>query len=135
MKELDELKQEYQQGKLKHLETELEEFIKKHETEIKRFTEYFNTQLYHKINIDTGLRWYLTLQKSFNLKNEMNEQLEEIKKEIWYRKQEKIELKPDDIAKNWVLKHSAGWRDHRVLQIVYVYLQDKEKYLKLFTEL
>lgn len=131
MTEFDELEQEYKSGKLDKIKSDLEAFIKKYDMEIKRFVQKINSEMHHKISIDQGIRWYLTLNQSINLTNESKDQIEEIKKEIWYRREEHSQKPEEEIAKDWIKKHARGWRSHRILQTVYAYSQEKEKYLKL----
>lgn len=131
MTEFDELVQEYGQGKLDPIKKDLESFIKKNDLEIQRFIQKVNSKLYYKISVDQGIRWYLTLSQSINLATESKAQIEEIQREIWYRREEHSQKPVEEIAIDWIKKHAAGWRNHRALQIVYVYSQEKEKYLKL----
>jgi DNA polymerase/3'-5' exonuclease PolX len=131
MTEFDELKQEYESGKLDHIKRDLEGFIKKHDIEIKRFVQKLNSKMHHKISIDQGLRWYLIFSQTINTTSESKDQLEEIKREIWYRCEEGVKKPVDEIAKDWIAKHAAGWRDHRILQTIYAYTQESEKYLAL----
>ncbi len=131
MTEFDELEQEYKSGKLDQIKSDLEAFIKKHDMEIKRFVQKLNSKMHHKISIDQGIRWYLTLNQSINHTNESKDQVEEIKKEIWYRCEEGVKKPIEEIAKDWIAKHAAGWRNHRILQTIYVYARESEKYLAL----
>jgi len=124
-KELEELKQEYAEGKLEGIKDGLESFIRRYKAPIKQFSEQ------HKLSIDLGLRCYILLGRSIDTRKENLDQLEEIKKELWYRREENSALPESKIIKDWTEKYAAGWRDHRVMQIIYVYLQDKEKYLAL----
>ncbi|MEM4263332.1 MAG: hypothetical protein QW666_00355 [Candidatus Woesearchaeota archaeon] len=124
MNELDELKQEYATGKLEHIKKDLETFIKKNDLEIIRFCSKSN------IPLDIGLRWYIILSKTINIANENMDQLEEMKKEVWYRREEGSRRKTEEIMIDWIKKHSGGWRSHRMLQVVYVYHMEKERYLK-----
>ena len=124
-RELEELSEEYASGKLDKIKGDLEMFIKSHKAPIKQFTAQ------HSLNLDIGLRWYIFRKKTINSKQENLDQIDEIQKELWYRHEEDPS-KPDfAIWQDWMQKHAAGWRDHRVLQIIYVYLQDKERYLAL----
>lgn len=131
MTEFDELKQEYASGRLDHIKRDLESFIKKNDLEIVRFVQNLNSKMHHKISTDQGLRWYLLLSQTINTASESKDQIEEIQKEIWYRCEEGVKKPRDEIAKDWIAKHAAGWRDHRILQIIYAYAQESEKYLKL----
>jgi hypothetical protein len=131
MAELDELEQEYLDGKLDHIKSDLEAFVKKNDMEIQRFIQKLNSKMHHKISIDQGLRWYLVLSQTINTTSESKDQIEEIQREIWYRCEEGTKKPKDEIAMDWIAKHAAGWRDHRILQVIYVYMQEKEKYLAL----
>ncbi len=124
-RELEELKQEYAEGRLDGIKECLELFIRRYKEPIKKFSEQ------HKLSIDLGLRCYIILGRTIDTRKENLDQLEEIKKELWYRREEKSDLPESAIIKDWTEKHAAGWRDHRVMQIIYVYLQDKERYLAL----
>lgn len=125
MNELDEVKQEYAAGKLDKIKPDLEAFIKKNDLEIQRFSAK------RKIPVDIGLRLYIVLNKTINSPREYLDQAEEMKKELWYRHEENPAIPDSNILLDWVMKHAAGWRSHRVLQIIYVYHMEKEKYLKL----
>ena len=125
MTEFDELKQEYESGKLDKIKGDLESFIKQRDLEIKRFSAKLN------IPIDVGLRWYVILSKTVNTANENLDQIAEMKKEIWYRREEGAKRPTEEIVKEWIIKHSDGWRSHRTMQVIYVYMQDRERYLSL----
>jgi len=131
MTEFDELEQEYKSGKLDQIKSDLEAFIKKNDLEIQRFIQKVNSKLHYKISVDQGIRWYFTLSQSINPATESKDQVEEIQREIWYRREEHSKKPIEEIAIDWIKKHASGWRSHRALQIVYVYARESEKYLAL----
>jgi len=56
----------------------------------------------------------------------------EIEKEKWIRGvREHRSPNPEDVARDWARLYSPSWRQHRILSIIYVFEQEKEKYLKL----
>lgn len=126
-RELDEVNQEYAQGKLEKIKEDLELFIKSHKEPIKAVSARL------KVNLDIALRFYILHKRTINTKKENLDQICEMKKEIWYRHEEDSSKPENEIIADWTRKHAAGWRDHRIIQILFVYLQDKDKYLALLT--
>jgi hypothetical protein len=124
---IETIAEEYQQGKLENVKKDLEFFIKHHKKKIKLFCKKYN------LDLNAGLRVYISYIKTIHSPGEMTDQTEEIKREVWYRREEGSKKTTNEIFLDWIMKHSDGWRSHRLLQIIYVFTQEKEKYLAFLT--
>lgn len=136
MSELEKLDSEYQAGKYRTVEADLEAFIRKHRHQIRRFRDELLGKLKGVTPTDDlAIRWYLLQIRSINPVDEIREELEEIEREIWYqgeRSQGRVDRA--SVARQWCYRHAPGWRDHRVLAIVYCYERNKERYIKILDE-
>jgi hypothetical protein len=133
LKELKEIQQKYERGELDHIKKDLEKFIIAHKHEIKKYKEKLKKYpSLASINDEIALKLYILQHRTINPPREMQEQLEEIKKETWIEG-EKTKKTPDEekVAIEWAKKYAPGWRCHRVTTIIFVFEQDKKRYLSL----
>lgn len=131
MSELHELGREYGDGKLGTVERDLETFILRNRQEILRFRD----QLARKnpgVTDEVACKLYILQIRTLNPVAEIRDQLDEIKREIYYRgRDEQRPVLPDEVAREWCNRHAPGWRDHRVLAIVYCFERCKERLVPL----
>ena len=129
MSELDDIRRQYESGKLDSIKEDLGKFICAHRS---RICEYRAEQERKGLALGddaTAIKFYLLRYRSINPGREIREQLEEIQKEKWIRGV-RLGCPPDDeqVAMEWARTHSAAWREHRVTTIVYVFEQEKERF-------
>ena len=131
MSELDDIRRQYESGRLDSIKEDLGHFICAHRT---RILEYRAEQERKGLNLgdEAAIKFYLLRYRSINPGREIREQLEEIQREKWIRGVRQG-CPPDDqeVAMEWARTHSAAWREHRVTTIVYVFEQEKARYCAL----
>lgn len=133
MGEMDEIKEAYESGKLDHVKTALENFIKTHKNEIKRLKndKTISSRL-GELSDEVAVKLFVLQHRSINPIEEIKEQLTEIEKEKWIQGiHYGCSPNPEQVTKEWANLYSSGWRDHRVLCVIYVFEREKERYLKL----
>lgn len=133
MDELEEIKHDYESGSLNRLREDLEVFIKNHKTDILSFKndEAVKVKL-GEVSDEIAVKLFIQRHRSINPRREIMEQLEEIQREKWIRGiQTGTPPDPQEVAKDWAQRYSPGWRDHRVICIIYVFEREKERYLNL----
>jgi hypothetical protein len=131
MSTLDEIRRRYEAGQLEDIREDLERFLRDHGTRIARFRE---EQRGKGLEVDDELavKLYLIHYRSINPRKEIQDQLEEIRKEAWIRGVNSgCAPDPQEVAQDWARKYSAAWRDHRITTIVYVFERDKDRYLRI----
>jgi hypothetical protein len=131
MSELDDIREQYEQGRLESLKDDLERFLCNHRDRIRAFAaEQVARGL--EIPADSVVKFYILRQRSINPRREIQDQLEEIQREKWIRGiQSGCAPDAQEVAADWARKFSAPWREHRLTTIVYVFERDKDRYLKL----
>ncbi len=131
MSELHELGREYGAGNLGTVERDLESFILRNRQEILRFRD----QLARKspaVTDEVACKLYILQIRTLNPVAEIRDQLREIEAECWIRGQQAgAPISRDDVAREWCNRHAPGWRDHRVLAIVYCFERCKERLVPL----
>lgn len=131
MSEIDDIKAQYEAGRLEDLRGDLERFMVAHREKIRVFAaEQAARGLV--IPIDAAVKFYILRQRSINPRREIQDQLEEIQREKWIRGvQSGCAPDPQEVAADWAKRYSAMWREHRLTTIVYVFEREKSRYLKL----
>lgn len=128
MSDIDDIRQQYESGKLDSIKEDLGLFICTHRTKI---LGYRAEQEEKGLTLpdEAAIKFYITRYRSINPQREIKEQLEEIQKEKWIRGI-LTGRAPDgqEVALEWARTHSAAWRQHRVTTIIYVFEQEKERY-------
>lgn len=131
MSELQDLEREYDSGKLGMIERDLESFILRNRQEILRFRD----QLARKnaaVTDEVACKLYILQIRTLNPVAEIRDQLKEIEVECWIRgEREGKPVSRDQVANEWCRRHAPGWRDHRVLAIVYCFERCKERLVPL----
>ncbi len=131
MTEIDELERDYAAGKFDRIRADLEVFVKNHREQILKFKERLRLKGTPPSD-EVVLKMYIMQIRSINPAEEIKAQLAEIEREIWIRG-ETIGREPDRklIAREWCLRHAPGWRDHRVMEIVFVVDRNRERLIQL----
>jgi hypothetical protein len=131
--ELEEIKMKYERGLLDPIREDLKRFIATHRIEIQRFQTKRGRLGATEMTDELAIKLYIIRHRTINPAREIQEQLEEIKREKWIRG-EKLGREPDaqQVALEWSRQHSAGWRAHRVTSIIYVFERNREEYLRLY---
>ena len=131
MSEIEDIRRQYESGRLDSIKEDLGLFICAHRS---RILEYRAAQEAKGLNLpeDAAIKFYLLRYRSINPGREIREQLEEIQREKWIRGV-MTGCAPDEqaVAQEWARTHSAAWREHRVTTIVYVFEQEKERYCRM----
>ena len=131
MSELDEIRRKYDSGQLDEIREDLAKFLVAHRTRIAAFRVDEEARGV-PLDDETAVKLYLIHLRSINPRREIQEQLEEIRKETWIRGiQGGCAPDPETVANDWARKYSAAWRSHRLTTIVYVFEREKDRYLKL----
>lgn len=131
MSELEDIRELYDSGSLEAIRQDLELFIIAHRAPI---AAYRADQEAKGLALpdDAAIKFYILRHRSINPRRDIEEQLEEIRKEKWIRGVVSGQ-DPDaqQVAREWTRQHSAAWRSHRVTTIVYVFEREKERYVRL----
>ena len=131
MSELDEIREQYEQGRLEPLKGDLERFLCSHRERIRAFGVE-QTARGLDLPAESVVKFYILRQRSINPRREIQDQLEEIQREKWIRGiQSGCEPDAQQVAADWARKYSGPWREHRLTTIVYVFEREKERFLKL----
>lgn len=131
MTELDEIRLEYEAGRLETIKQDLERFLLAHRSEIAdcRAAEERSGR---RLSEAEAVKLFILRHRSIHAAHEIKDQLEEIQREKWIRGV-RTGCAPDaqQVASEWAHAHSAAWRQHRLATILYVFDQEPERYLKL----
>ena len=132
MTEIDEIRAKYETGQLEYIKSDLERFIIAHASEIEQFKRDQVERGLPPITDDTAIKFFIIRNRSINPEREILEQVAEIEREKWIQGV-KTGSAPDPqaVCAEWASKYSAGWRQHRVTIIVYVFEQEKERFLRV----
>ncbi|MBI3270078.1 MAG: hypothetical protein HYZ53_13720 [Planctomycetes bacterium] len=136
MDEFKNLDRDYRNGRFRAIEVDLENFIRKNRENIRRFQEENLRKLKSASPSDAlAIKWYIMQIQTINPVDEIKSQLDEIEKEIWYQAQQHGPgLDRSRVAKEWCRRHAPGWRDHRVLAIIYVLDRNVDRYVQILRE-
>jgi len=135
MTEIDEIRSKYESGQLDYIKTDLERFIIVHAAEIEQYKRDQIERGLPPITDDTAIKFFIIRNRSINPEREILEQVAEIEREKWIQGV-KTGSAPDPhaVCAEWANKYSAGWRQHRVTLIVYVFERDKDRFLRVLHE-
>ena len=135
MSTLDEIRRQYEAGQLEDIRGDLERFLRAHGSRIGCFRDEQRSRG-KEIDDELAVKLYLIHYRSINPRKEIQDQLEEIRKEAWIRGiNSGCAPDPQEVAQDWARKYSAAWREHRVTTIVYVFEREKDRYLRLLQSL
>lgn len=132
MTEIDELDRDYAAGKFAKILKDLESFVKNNRDNILKFKDRLSKLKGSALQDDFVLKMYIMQIRSINPSEEIRAQLGEIEREIWIRG-ETMGKEPDRklIAREWCQRHAPGWRDHRVMEIIYVVDRNRDLLIRL----
>ncbi|MEK7448018.1 MAG: hypothetical protein AAB019_00875 [Planctomycetota bacterium] len=130
---LGKLEQEFCSGKFSNIEKDLELFIIQHKNDIKRFRDTELTKIKDTgVSDELAIKLFIMRTRSINPLEEIKLELDEIEKEIWYQGEKTNGLiNREQVTKKWCEQHAAGWRDHWVMTVLYVFERFKDKFIKL----
>ncbi|MBI5367765.1 MAG: hypothetical protein HZA54_12065 [Planctomycetes bacterium] len=134
MQQLANIEEDYRLGKLRTIENDLENFIRLNREKIRRFQEEHLRKLKTaRPSDELAIKWYIMQIRTINPVDEIKTQLDEIEREIFYQAEKQGPgLDRGGIAKEWCRRHAPGWRDHRVLAIIFVLDRNKDHYIRIF---
>jgi hypothetical protein len=136
MAEIEELKTEWEKGRLASIARDLLEFVRNHRADIVEYREKHLKKLRGvRVSDDLALKQYILQVRSISPQGEIKDQLKEIEQEIWYRgENEGGQVNRQDVAREWCMRHAPGWRDHRVMAIVFVLDKMKDELLAILNQ-
>jgi hypothetical protein len=136
MSEMSDLKSDWDAGRLSQIARDLVEFVRNHRSDIIDFRDRQLGRLRGaRVSDDLALRMYILQIRSISPQGEIRDQLGEIEREIWYRGESSGgQVDRQQVAREWCMKHAPGWRDHRVMAIVFVLDKIKEQLLQILQE-
>jgi len=130
-KEIQEIEDAYNSGKLAEFESTIGEIIDAKGAEILAFYENLFTK--HKdATVSGALKIYILMHKSLNIKIENTAQVTEMEKEIWYLG-EKLHRDPTQEEKQttcreWCKKFAAPYRIHLIEEYDFIIDKKSEEY-------
>ena len=131
MTELEEIREEYESGRLESIKQDLERFLLAHRSEIAACRAK-EAQEGTSIPLVDSVKLFILRHRSINPQREIRDQLEEIQKEKWIRGvRTGSSPDPQQVCVEWAAAHSAAWRQHRLTTIVYVLEREADRFLKL----
>ncbi len=132
MDEITHIREKYEKGALDQIRKDLEEFLVAHRGKIREIQEKNFAKKKGGVPMELAIKLYILQHRSINPAREIREQLQEINREKWIHG-EMLGRPPDDqvVARSWAKNHAVGWRSHRVMEIVFAFEKEKEKYLRL----
>src|SRR5262245_16852616 len=132
MTEIDEIRSKYESGQLDYIKSDLERFIIAHAPEIEQYKRDQLDRGMPPIPDDTAIKFFIIPNRSLNPEREILEQVDQLQREKCIQGV-KTGHSPDPqaVCAEWATKYSAGWRQHRVTLIVYVFEREKERYLRV----
>jgi hypothetical protein len=134
--QLEQLCREYASGKLDTIKDDLAGFLRRQAAAIRSLRdEYFGTQDVPPTADEVAVKMFILKSRSINPSREILDQLDEINREKWIRGiNAGFSPDPQSVATDWARLHSPGWRDHRVMAIIYVFEREKERFIALVRE-
>lgn len=130
---VEQIKAEYESGQLDFLKHILEYAVQRQCSSIQAFIAHEEAKGLTK---DAAFRLWVSIKGSLDTKAEMACQLDEASKYRWYRGEEGKQLSLEQAVDEWVARHAAGWRDHYILAMEYIFKKEPERYLgKIFQTL
>jgi hypothetical protein len=137
---LDELKEQYEAGKLDVIRHDLEYFITSNRPKLLAFIaekeqELHFCELEPNLKLELAVRLAILDSRILNPLSDAKEQLAEIKRYIWI---EGVRLcrppNTEECARRWIENYSRGWREFRLLAALYVFEREKEFFLGLLDD-
>ncbi len=130
---LDEIKEEYEAGKLDEVEQDLFSFLKNRRNEIHDTRRDLKQKFPEDdINLTVATKAYLMQIRSINPEYEIQKELEDIEREV--KKQESLQdgnVDREEVFREWCDRYAPSWRDRHVMTIIYVFERNKQRYLSV----
>ncbi|GEM_PF-2486173 len=145
------LEEEWGKGRLKELEADLEQFLRKHASEIRsaiRNRDHTMIRVVGRLHdhgklddqemIDLCVRSILRRCGTVNPRKDIEEQAREISKEIWFEG-ERIcgpvsAQRQEEIARMWAHLHATKWREWRLREILFTWEKKLPDFLRIILE-
>lgn len=136
MPEIEELKADWNSGKLSQIARDLIEFVKNHRNDIIDYRDHELAKLRGvSVSDDLAVRMYILQIRSISPQGEIKDQLKEIEAEVWYRGENVGgQVDRQQVAREWCLRHAPGWRDHRVMAIIFVLEKIKDQIIAILND-
>jgi hypothetical protein len=142
------LEELWSRGQLRDLEGDLDRFLRDNLQELRRILREgrgsgqevarrrFNRgEISDRQFVDYCVRSVLRKRGTCNARRDIQEQVCEIEKEVWYegeRRQNAVSAeKREEIARQWASKHASQWREWRLFQLLYVWEKKADDYVSL----
>jgi len=136
--EIAELEEEYRSGRMEWIRQPLAEKIQKYSGAILENAaklQKLHPALSSDVCLEIAVNSFFIQHKTVDPKHEITAQLEEIRLEIYYRETEAgQDLDDEKIMREWKNRHSAFWRDHNIMRIIYFFEQNKQVYLDILRQ-
>jgi hypothetical protein len=147
---LTSLEELWKKGRLRDLEQDLDRFIQENVHEIRRVMRegreagqevarrrYLRGEITDRQRVDFCMRMMLRKRGTCNARRDIEEQRDEIEKEVWYEGERGSRpvaaARREEIARSWASQHASQWREWRLFQILYVWGKKADQYADLFT--
>ncbi|MHC4660053.1 MAG: hypothetical protein ACYS8W_00060 [Planctomycetota bacterium] len=139
MQQLEKIREDYEAGLYADLLADLKTFIRKERKgilqEASRLKAASTCECPDIEYLKVAAKFHIIRSGGINIKKENRAQVEEIFAEKWIRnKDNPSELDFNEVALDWARRHSAGWRDNRILIYIYVFEQEVDSFIKLLSE-
>ena len=147
---LQSLEELWSKGQLRDLEHDLDRFIRDNLQEIRRVMaegcgsghdvarrRYLRGEINDHQLVDFCVRTVLRKRGTCNPRRDIQEQVFEIEKEVWYEGERACRPVPaerrEEIARSWASQHASKWREWRLFQLLYVWQKKADLYVDLLT--
>lgn len=138
----------WRKGQLRELEKDLDAFIREHLAEIRRALReektaglevarrrYRQGDLTDRQLVDYCVRAVLRRRGTCNARRDIQEQMGEIEKEVWYEGERLrgpvTPARREEIARSWARRHASMWREWRLYQLLYIWEKKVDAYVDL----
>lgn len=132
----DPLEDEWQKGKLKDLEGDLEHFVRIHLDEIR--ASALKPETPPDQCVDDCVRYLIRRRGTVNPRRDIQDQAKEICNEIWWEG-ERIcgpvpQNRQEEIARNWAHQHAAKWREWRLRALLFAWEKNLPRFLRMILD-
>jgi hypothetical protein len=145
---LQSLEELWARGQLRDLEADLDRFIRDNLVELRRVMNegrgggqevarkrHVRGEISDRQFVDFCVRSVLRKRGTCNARRDIQEQVGEIEKEVWYegeREQHAVAAeRREEIARAWASKHASQWREWRLFQLLYVWEKKADHYVHI----
>lgn len=140
----------WQNGQMRDLEGDLDLFIRDHLTDIRGALRegkargldvarrrYTRGEITDHDLVDFCVRSILMRRQTCNPRRDIQEQVREINKEVWYEGERcQVPVTPErreEIARKWASTHAPRWREWRLYQLLYVWQKKADDYVRMIS--